>query len=261
VDRRRATAYVGLALVAGFALGFLAGRFTSPRKEIPSLPARTAEGPPQPSQIAKRSPEHGRVTRLLGADALEVAGIGKVRMIGVDIPPGKTLQEAKAFLEKQALGREVRLEFDPRYPDGRNEAGELLAYVYTQDGKLLNTELISQGYAFVRASEPFQLVEEFRAREREAVREMRGVWGATEAAAPDKNKRLVPLLPSEIGPPIAATQPEEPMVFVAPGDKMYHKEGCEYLGKKKRIMPLSQARAEGYLPCSRCYASTVLKVQ
>jgi hypothetical protein len=40
---------------------------------------------------------------------------------------------------------------------------------------------------------------------------------------------------------------------------MYHKSGCEYLGKKKQALPLSQARSGGYLACGRCYPSTTLK--
>src|SRR5262249_33282199 len=115
---------------------------------------------------------------------------------------------------------------------------------------------------------------------------MRGVWGSTASAAtappassttasalpdptspPGKSPKLAPLPPSAIGPNIPAvtgttpttSAPSEPMVLVSTDDKLYHKAGCELLGKKKTTMPLSQVRAKGYTACSRCYPTTVMK--
>jgi hypothetical protein len=153
---------------------------------------------------------------------------------------------------------------------------------FTRDGTLVNGEMVKQGYAFVLGTEQFRLANDFRGLEREAMQAMRGVWGSsssssstTLAATPsttatssplgdDKQRKLSPLAPSAFGANIPAlsgspTTPTEPTVWVSPGDKMYHKSGCEFLDKKKRTVPLSQAKTEGFTACSRCYASTVLK--
>ncbi|HWC77405.1 MAG TPA: hypothetical protein VG778_08080, partial [Blastocatellia bacterium] len=123
---------------------------------------------------------------------------------------------------------------------------------------------------------------EFRTSERDAMQAMRGVWGFAGSPPPASNsipeplasapkeekRRLSPLAPSEIGPNLPATTglsgpitPSEPLVLVSSGDRMYHKSGCEYLGKKHKSLGVSQAKAEGYSSCSRCFASTVLKAR
>jgi hypothetical protein len=147
---------------------------------------------------------------------------------------------------------------------------------------MINKELLRQGHAFVRVSEPFLLTEEFHAEEREAMASMRGVWGLSGSSAEvasatttandrlspngDKPRRLSPMLPSEIGPNIPAVsgatdQSEQsgPAVFISSSDRMYHRSACEYLGKKKSSISMSEAKGKGYAACGRCFASTVLK--
>ena len=53
----------------------------------------------------------------------------------------------------------------------------MLAYVYTRDGLLVNSEMIKRGYAMVQATEQFRLIDDFRSYERDAMQAMRGVWG------------------------------------------------------------------------------------
>jgi micrococcal nuclease len=285
VDRRHVAAYVGLALIAGFTLGFLFGRVSSSVRNIPPSAkgvadaARTTESlsqevrAPAPAQ----PPDYYRVNRVIGADTIEVDRVGLVRMIGVEIPDERkyplNAQSARAFTEKSLAGQLVRLEFDPANAERGNKdsAGYRLAYVYKQDGSLFNAELIKQGYAFVRVSEPFKLVDDFRAFERDAMQAMRGVWGTSGSAvataaspATENKKKLTPLLPSELDPklpppPAPAPSPGDVIVFVSLSDHMYHKAGCEYLGKKKQAIRLADARSAGYAACSRCFASTILK--
>jgi hypothetical protein len=167
----------------------------------------------------------------------------------------------------------VRIESDSNNEskDHRDDSGHRLAYVYTSDGRLFNRELVEQGLAFVRTADKFKLVEDFRNRERDAMQAMRGVWGLSDGGsspvadlgAGSKQKRLTPLLPSELDsrpqPPALLTPSTEPMVFVSAEDRIYHKENCEYAGKKKQALPLSQAKSQGYSSCGRCFASTVLR--
>lgn len=292
VDREHVIVYVGLAVVVGFALGFITSRMLT-RRDSPGGLASSAQLPVRASTDNLLSDFH-RVTRVVRADTIEVDNVGPVRMIGVETPDGKAPKEiyaphgqsALSYAEKWLLNQQVRLEYDTanEVSGNKDDKGQTLAYVYTRDGTLINGEMIKQGLAFVRP-EQFRLGNDFRALEREAVQSMRGVWGPSNAAsslasAPspfstpsasgvgtpgldEKPKKLTPLLPSTIGPNIPSlsgtSSPSEPMVSVSGGDRMYHKPGCEFLDKKKHPIPLTQAKSDGYTACSRCYASTVLK--
>jgi micrococcal nuclease len=297
IDKERVAMFVGVALIGGFILGFATAKFINRADAVKQeeAKAKTEERARPKTEIIPAAPEYAKVSHVLRADTLEVDGIGAVRMIGIDTPDGKTPAEtyathgknALAFTEKNLLNQDVRLEYDPTFAAKGNKdtTGQTLAYVYTRDGMLFNTELIKQGFAFVRISDAFKMVEDFRGFEREAMTSMRGLWGMdtpssgttastvtspppttpSGAATPNKPGRVSPMSPSEVGPNISATtgaastaaSPSEPMVYVA--DKMYHKAGCELLDKKRQLMPLSQARAAGNMACGRCFASTVMR--
>ena len=288
VDRRNVASYVGLALIAGLAAGFLIARSIVGKQS--SAPPLSSEAPlgTRPTGADGQAGGFHRVTRIVRADTLDVEGVGPVRMIGIETPDGKSPREiygvhgqrALSFVEKALLAQDVRLESDPTAPRDKDESGQTLAYVYSRDGTLINGEMVKQGLALVRP-EQFKLANDFRGYEREAMQAMRGVWGSSSssssglASAPPsassalpstegKPKKLSPLSPSELGANIPAisvpsSAPGEQIVWVSPGDKMYHKSGCEFLDKKKHSVGLSQAKSEGYTACSRCYASTVLK--
>lgn len=282
-DRQQIAAYVGLALIAGFASGFLVGRYTSRRDGIPPP---TLSDTRSAARTAGAEPQNGdfrRVTRIVRADTVEVEGLGTVRMIGIETPDGKSPRElygvhgqrALSFAEKTLLAQDVRVEPDGAGDRTKDDTGQTLAYVYTRDGKLINGEMVKQGLALVR-SEPFKLANDFRGYEREAMQAMRGIWGTSSSgpapasastsqpASDEKSKKLSPMPPSALGANIPALSgspgvPGEPSVWISSVDKMYHKSGCEFLDKKKHTVGLSQAKSEGYTACSRCYASTVLK--
>jgi len=303
IDPKRVAAFVAAAVIGGFILGFGAARLLT--KPEPSQQALQ-----QPSQLGLREPaspasargeasenpvsDFHRVTRIIRADTIEVDQIGPVKLIGVETPDGKQPKEsyevhgkgALAFVEKTLLNQDVRLELDPSNSGSghKDELGQTLAYVYTRDGMMINSELVRRGLAFVKGFEQFRASNEFRGLERDAVQNSRGVWGpapGTSAASPiasaplepssssstsTERRKVTPLPPSAFGDNIPAvtsgtssTTSADAAVFVSGGDKMYHKAGCELLDRKKRAISLSQARTEGYTACSRCYASTVLK--
>jgi micrococcal nuclease len=300
VDPKHVAVYVALALIVGFVAGFIVSRSLG-RKDNLSALGPGAQASPQasartaPATSADAQPaEFRRVTRILRADTVEVEGLGPVRMIGVESPDGKSPREvygvhgqnALSFVERSLLNQDVKLEFDPENAarGNKTETGEALAYIYTRDGTLINGEMLKQGLALVRPTEQFRLSNDFRNFERDAMREMRGVWGSSSSAssalasAPaqpaaslnsntsDENRRrLSPMSPSALGPNIPAISAagsissSEPSVFVSQEDRLYHKAGCEFLGKKKQSIPLALAKTQGYSACSRCFASTVLK--
>ena len=300
VERRQVALYVAIALIGGFAAGFLTSRYaiTTGTQQKPIVgSSREAAALAGASVVTgtkdSSNQDSHRVTRIVRADIIEVEGIGPVQMIGIETPDGKTPKEiygpyaekAFAFAESSLVGQKVRLEFDNANAStgNRGAAGQTLAYVYTQDGTLFNGEMIRQGHAFLRDLEPFRFLEEFRGFERQAMQAMRGIWGSSgsnpanptlasttpsAASAPlkdDKSKKISPLLPSDLGPNVpglsGTPSPSEQTVFVSGTDRTYHRGTCEYLGKKQQAISLSQAKGEGYTACSRCFASTVMRAR
>jgi len=136
----------------------------------------------------------GRVEWVYDGDTIRVAGVGKVRLIGIDTPEheagprdrffvklggnGSTLRrvagEALRFNIEQTKGREVRLTTDRQRRDGY---GRLLAYVALPDGRLLNRLLLEKGYAVVYRRFDFARKEDFLAAEAQAKRQGAGLWG------------------------------------------------------------------------------------
>lgn len=292
IERRQVIVYICLALIGGFAFGFATAKYTASKESVAALPQARTE--PTARATVGDAPPTGsqRVSRIVRGDTVEVEGLGPVRMIGIETLDGREVygaqaEQALAFAEKTLLDQDVLIEYDQANASNNNkdEKGQTLAYIYTRDGALFNAELIKRGYAMVRSTESFRLIDEFRSYERDAMQAMRGVWGldtssssiasartptsSTATPGDDKQRKLSPLMPSDIGPNLPAVSgssgtsstasSSEPTVLVSSADRMYHKSGCEYLGAKKQAMALSQARSSGYTACGRCYPSTTLK--
>jgi micrococcal nuclease len=109
-----------------------------------------------------------------------------VRLIGVDPPetqdPRKPVQyfgkEASLLTASLLKGQRVRLEIQT-VPTSRDRYGRLLAFIFRQsDNLLVNKEIVRQGYGHAYTKYPFDSVrmEEFRAAEREARQNKRGLW-------------------------------------------------------------------------------------
>jgi micrococcal nuclease len=123
-------------------------------------------------------------TRVVDGDTIVVEIEGKqekVRLIGVDTPetvhPSKPVEyfgkEASVFTRSMVERKKVTLDYDWQK---RDKYGRLLAYVYLEDGKFLNAEIIKQGYGFAYTKYPFKYLEEFRQYEKDARNNSRGLW-------------------------------------------------------------------------------------
>jgi micrococcal nuclease len=105
-----------------------------------------------------------------------------IRLIGVDTPetvhPRREVEtfgkEASDFTKTRLLGKTVYLAFDW---DLRDRYDRLLAYVYTQDRRCHNADIIREGYGHAYTRFSFRFMEEFRTLEEEARRAKRGLWG------------------------------------------------------------------------------------
>ncbi len=289
-NKRQVASFIIVALLAGFALGFLTSRLTTKREPSQALLTKDANAAQEARTNFAASALFHPVAKVVRPDVLEIEGIGGVRLIGIDIPQDKPhyseqFKKATEFVEKTVLGKKVRLAFDPETPSlpAADDSGYIPAYVYLEDETLFNAELLRQGKAFVKVSETHRFADEFRAAEKEAVLAMRGLWSpdasATIAAAPagsapnpttsplaTEKKKLSPLAPADIGPNLpafAGSSPSPvasgPTAIISSSDKMYHQSGCTYLGKTRQSIVISEARAKGYTACGRCFPSTVLK--
>jgi endonuclease YncB( thermonuclease family) len=92
----------------------------------------------------------------LHLDAADLGGEStKVRLLGIDAPEMGTnrsarmyyAEETTTFARRLALGKEMRVYLDER-AGSRDRYQRLLAYIELPDGKFLNEELLSEGYAY-----------------------------------------------------------------------------------------------------------------
>lgn len=140
-----------------------------------------------------------QVLRVIDGDTIVVNINGteeKVRLIGVDTPESRL--NSRAYLQEKKLGKDaevivelgkkakefsssilqttqkVFLEFDVQQ---RDKYGRLLAYVYLPDGKMLNKEIICNGYGMPLTIPPnIKYEKEFRDCFYKAREEKKGLW-------------------------------------------------------------------------------------
>ncbi|MBX4191010.1 thermonuclease family protein [Candidatus Saccharibacteria bacterium] len=113
--------------------------------------------------------------------------IETIRMIGIDTPethrPNTPVQcyglQASDFTKKLIGNSKVRLQADP-LDTNRDRYGRLLRYVYLPDGRMVEAELINNGYAFAYTLFPFQKKAEFVADMQAAQAAKRGLWSACQ---------------------------------------------------------------------------------
>lgn len=144
----------------------------------------------------------GRVVSWTDGDTLRVAlapGTVRVRLIGIDAPEtsrgnraarqgvqlGKDTvtiarlgRQAKAAAERLApRGTRVRIETDVQLYD---RFGRLLAYVYLPDGRMVNEDLVREGWAMVLTIPPnVRYVDRFVRAQQDARQRRRGLWSGT----------------------------------------------------------------------------------
>jgi micrococcal nuclease len=122
-----------------------------------------------------------RVEHVTDGDTVWLTGIGKVRLIGIDTPEVYGQVEcygpqASAFAKRLLPpGRRVTYELGP---EERDRYGRALAYVWLDDGRLLNRLLVEGGYATTLTIPPNDaFAAQFAAAAREARHAGRGLWG------------------------------------------------------------------------------------
>jgi micrococcal nuclease len=187
---RAITILANLILFCILAVHSLAGTITAPRAE----------------QVL--------VTHVVDGDTIKILRGRQqvtVRLIGVDTPetgrPDTPVQvygpEAAHFTRRSLLEKRVRLAFETtNRPGGSTDKYErILAYVFTDDEKNFNLELIRQGFAKVFTKYPFQYQAEFIRAERAARKAGRGLWNdehRAEWSDPARRGRVIGNIRTEV---------------------------------------------------------------
>jgi micrococcal nuclease len=122
------------------------------------------------------------VRSVIDGNTIDVATVGRVRLIGIDAPEiGHGLassapfgREARERLTTLVWHRWVRLEREGLAGDVSNRH---LAYVITGDGQFVNAVLVREGLARVSARHPLTRLAELQRAEAEAQSTRRGMWG------------------------------------------------------------------------------------
>ena len=154
------------------------------------------------------------VLHVVDGDTIRVrlpGGPTPVRLIGIDAPEehesdrldraARRSHRSKApiqalgrlatdFTRQHLLGRSVSLELDA---ERRDRYGRLLAYVWLDERKLFNAEIVRAGYATAYTVAPnVKYATWFRALEREARAAGRGLWGRGLGSGSRRRARSYP---------------------------------------------------------------------
>ncbi len=143
---------------------------------------------PPPEVLGTVAPGYYRVEHFDDGDTITINMQGKlekIRFVGVDTPetqdPRKPVQcfgQAASAFTKNLIGSDpVRLESD-ELSSNRDRYKRLLRYVYIPDGRLVQAEILKQGYGFAYLSFPFTKSEEFRNYGEQARTEKKGLWSS-----------------------------------------------------------------------------------
>ena len=124
------------------------------------------------------------VRAVIDGDTIDVATVGRVRLLGIDAPEiGHRFdttapfgREAKERLTSLIAHRWVRLEFDGKREDMYDRR---LAYVLLEDGTFVNAVLVREGLARVSTRVPLARLDQLRRAEADAHEHRRGIWSAS----------------------------------------------------------------------------------
>jgi micrococcal nuclease len=147
------------------------------------------------------------VSKVVNGETIEVEGVGKVRLVGIEAsdpamrfgpsgparpprsgpnqPPPPLITGSIGVkpdsasgdaLKRLVLGKRVRLEYD----EAAKGRGAPRAYVFLDDGTMVNAEMLRTGLARVDTSRPFSSLDRFKELEAEARADLRGLWSDVE---------------------------------------------------------------------------------
>ncbi|OQX03382.1 MAG: hypothetical protein BWK80_55830 [Desulfobacteraceae bacterium IS3] len=170
-------------------------------------------------------------------DTIVLENNEKIRYIGINTPeiahPDKSAEhygpEAAKFNKKLVLSKKVRLEFDNEKQD---QYGRTLAYIFSEDGTMVNEKLVEQGYAHVLTGKSKGKYDSLLLKKQQAAMDAgKGMWKDWKETA---------------GSYIGNSR-----------SKRFHTQDCasgQQTGLKNRtaFSSLWNAFYEGFAPCKKC---------
>ncbi len=131
------------------------------------------------------------VSDVVDGDTIMLVGGRRLRYIGINTPeimkrfgarwqyaPEPFAQKAKDYNRALIGERKIRLEYDK---DKEDAYGRLLAYAYNYNGEMINSKMISEGYASVYTFPPnVKYYDLFLKAQEEAIANRRGIWSGLE---------------------------------------------------------------------------------
>lgn len=137
----------------------------------------SSSAPPAAAYAATAQTRACTVTSITDGDTFR-CGEERIRLLGMDTPErgqGEAGRAATAALASMLpVGSEARLEIDVQPTD---RYGRTLAYVYARDGRMVNEELVREGWAVLLTYPPnIRYVERFGAAQERARRAGVGLW-------------------------------------------------------------------------------------
>ena len=162
---------------------------------------------PRPAEPARREPfpapagaQRARVQSVTDGDTVDLSGVGRVRLIGVDTPEiyggSECFGAAASAFTKRVLRPRTRV----RYTVGtgaRDRYGRALVYVWLRDGTSFNRLLAARGYATPLTVAPnVEYAAVFVAAARRARERGRGLWSDTVCAVENRASLRPPPVPT-----------------------------------------------------------------
>lgn len=127
-----------------------------------------------------------QVVKVVDGDTFVIEKEGreqKVRLIGVDTPESvhpnanKNIEQGKIasnYTKNLIEGKKVKIELDVETTD---KYGRILAYVYLENGQMVNEILLQEGYAKLATYPPnVKYVEQFTQIQKQARQQQKGFW-------------------------------------------------------------------------------------
>lgn len=190
--------------------------------------------------LASPEKQSALVRETVTGDTLRLEGGKNLRAIGLQAPPIQSRiplirqygQASFEFHKTLVQDQRILLEWDAQIRDDR---GNLMAYVFLQDGTFVNKEILKAGHARLQMPPPNKrYAADLRAAELEARRARRGVW---------KEEPENPYLKSEY-----LGEKNTKIYYFPTSPELERIPEANLVTFRSRI----DAKASGYRPCSTC---------
>lgn len=201
MSRRNRAVLIGISLIGTALLILLDRDFVAPRWSDLLTPR-------EQTLATDLERYHGRsfpVVRVVDGDTLHLGvadstgDVTKVRLIGVDAPEmgfggGERMyyaQEATAATRRLALDQHVTVYLDQQ-AGSRDRYERLLAYIQLPDGRFLNEELLTEGFAYADPRFKHGYFQKYRQLEASARALKKGLWARVtiDQMPPWRQKRV-----------------------------------------------------------------------